>query len=391
MSDRSPRLYYGRAAPMAQARTIGDVGGRVPSPSRSDTQSAEARIGRATKVHGRIGGEGDLVIEGQVEGDISLSGAVTIAEGAEVTSEIEAQTVTIAGTLDGNVSAQGPVRIAAGSRVRGDMRGSTVGIDEGAQFAGRLECEFELPAELCAAAGTGGGRAARTQRSLISPRRETRMASTVIGAGITIEGEITSDEDVVVQGTVRGKLTAKEAVTVEHGATRRGGRRGASLDGRRRLTGNVTAQRARRPPGGRARHRQREGRAHHDRRRCPVQGQRRHGRVRRRQRDGGRHGDRARRPASAGASPAQVDLEIQGHVDGEVVRRRRRHDRRRRAWSAASVQRHGASSCAARCGRPDGRRGGPAGGRGARRRRRSRAARRDRRRARSCVGYVQTG
>ncbi|MCA9588773.1 MAG: polymer-forming cytoskeletal protein [Myxococcales bacterium] len=43
------------------------------------------------------------------------------------------------------------------------------------------------------------------------------MASTVIGAGITIEGELTTDEDVVVQGTLRGKLSAKDAVTVEHG------------------------------------------------------------------------------------------------------------------------------------------------------------------------------
>ncbi len=45
------------------------------------------------------------------------------------------------------------------------------------------------------------------------------MASTVIGAGITIEGEISADEDVVVQGTIRGKLDAREAVTVEAGST----------------------------------------------------------------------------------------------------------------------------------------------------------------------------
>jgi cytoskeletal protein CcmA (bactofilin family) len=43
------------------------------------------------------------------------------------------------------------------------------------------------------------------------------MASTVIGAGITIEGEVTSDEDVVVQGTVRGRLSTKDAVSVEQG------------------------------------------------------------------------------------------------------------------------------------------------------------------------------
>lgn len=44
------------------------------------------------------------------------------------------------------------------------------------------------------------------------------MASTVIGAQITVEGEITSDEDVVIQGTVRGKVTAKEGCVVEQGA-----------------------------------------------------------------------------------------------------------------------------------------------------------------------------
>lgn len=45
------------------------------------------------------------------------------------------------------------------------------------------------------------------------------MASTVIGAGITIEGEVTSDEDVIVQGTLRGKLVAKDGVSVEAGGT----------------------------------------------------------------------------------------------------------------------------------------------------------------------------
>jgi cytoskeletal protein CcmA (bactofilin family) len=46
---------------------------------------------------------------------------------------------------------------------------------------------------------------------------ENIMASTVIGAGITIEGEVTSEEDVVVQGTIRGKLTARDGLVIEAG------------------------------------------------------------------------------------------------------------------------------------------------------------------------------
>ena len=67
------------------------------------------------------------------------------------------------------------------------------------------------------------------------------MASTVIGAGITIEGEVTTDEDVVVAGTLRGKLSAKEGVTIEHGATVEADVSGGSLVVAGSLTGNVTA------------------------------------------------------------------------------------------------------------------------------------------------------
>ena len=67
------------------------------------------------------------------------------------------------------------------------------------------------------------------------------MASTVIGAGITIEGEITTDDDVVVAGTVRGKLSAKESVTIEQGAVVEADIDGGSFVIAGALTGNVTA------------------------------------------------------------------------------------------------------------------------------------------------------
>jgi cytoskeletal protein CcmA (bactofilin family) len=63
----------------------------------------------------------------------------------------------------------------------------------------------------------------------------------MIGPGITIEGEVTSDDEVVVGGVLRGKLQVEGAVTVESeglveadiGAT------SVSIGGN--VTGNVTA------------------------------------------------------------------------------------------------------------------------------------------------------
>jgi len=67
------------------------------------------------------------------------------------------------------------------------------------------------------------------------------MASTVIGAGITIEGEITTDEDVVVQGTVRGKLNAKDGVVVEQGGVVEADVTGGPLTVAGAVTGNITS------------------------------------------------------------------------------------------------------------------------------------------------------
>jgi cytoskeletal protein CcmA (bactofilin family) len=67
------------------------------------------------------------------------------------------------------------------------------------------------------------------------------MAGTVIGAGITIEGEITTDEDVVVLGTIRGKLQAKEGVTVEASAVVEADITGGPLSVSGTVTGNIVS------------------------------------------------------------------------------------------------------------------------------------------------------
>ena len=122
---------------MAQARTTAHSGA-----------AREATIGGGARVHGKITGDGNLLVEGQVEGEIAVRGDLTIVEGGTVTSDVEAHAVRIAGALEGDVRASGNVHIVSGARVRGDVKGAEVAIDEGAQFAGRLDCDFELPKEL---------------------------------------------------------------------------------------------------------------------------------------------------------------------------------------------------------------------------------------------------
>ena len=131
------------AAPMAQAKRV--VGSRDA-----------AVLGEGVRIRGRISGEGDLSILGSVEGDVVVRGDLTIGEHAKIDSErLEAQGVNIMGEVDADVNASGPVRLRPTARVRGDLKASEVSIEEGAQFAGRIEADFELPAAL------GGGSSGR--------------------------------------------------------------------------------------------------------------------------------------------------------------------------------------------------------------------------------------
>lgn len=112
------------------------------------TSATDSVLGRGTRVRGRVHGDGSLRVEGAIEGGVQVSGDLEIEDGAAVTGDVEAGAVIVGGQLTGDVSARGPVTIRATARVTGNMAGSEVSLEEGAEFTGRIDAEFDLPAEL---------------------------------------------------------------------------------------------------------------------------------------------------------------------------------------------------------------------------------------------------
>ena len=68
------------------------------------------------------------------------------------------------------------------------------------------------------------------------------MANTVIGSSIVIDGEISGDEPVIVQGTVKGRIAVSESVYVENAGTLEADVEGHSVEIGGTVTGNVTAR-----------------------------------------------------------------------------------------------------------------------------------------------------
>jgi cytoskeletal protein CcmA (bactofilin family) len=114
----------------------------------SGAQNGAAVVGKGSHVRGRITGDGDLRVDGSVSGDVALKGQVLVSDGAEITADVQATSVVVEGAVEGDISAAESVSIGAGARVSGAIRGARISIEEGANVSGRIEAEFELPAEL---------------------------------------------------------------------------------------------------------------------------------------------------------------------------------------------------------------------------------------------------
>ena len=62
-------------------------------------------IGRASFVRGRVNGSGDLEIAGRVEGDITITGEVTVESGGLVAANISARRIVVRVAVKGDLVA----------------------------------------------------------------------------------------------------------------------------------------------------------------------------------------------------------------------------------------------------------------------------------------------
>ena len=84
--------------------------------------SAAAVIGKSVQIRGEVKGSEDLVVDGHVEGTITLTESrLTIGPHANVTANVSARDVILLGQLTGDVRASGRVELRKGADLVGDI------------------------------------------------------------------------------------------------------------------------------------------------------------------------------------------------------------------------------------------------------------------------------
>jgi cytoskeletal protein CcmA (bactofilin family) len=100
---------------------------------------------RLLVVKGEITGQDDLVIDGEVHGKIRLAGGkLTIGPDGRVTADIEAPEIVVRGEVKGNIKGRNRVQIAATGKVSGEITTKSIAIEDGAAVHGlRVNLERE--------------------------------------------------------------------------------------------------------------------------------------------------------------------------------------------------------------------------------------------------------
>ncbi len=109
---------------------------------------ATATIGKSVQIRGEVKGNEDLVVEGLVEGTITLSDSrLTVGPNARVQANVSARDVVVQGILQGDAQASGRVELRAGCHMTGDIRAARLSIEENAIFSGKVELNTTAAAE----------------------------------------------------------------------------------------------------------------------------------------------------------------------------------------------------------------------------------------------------
>src|ERR1700739_1586604 len=106
----------------------------------TENGSGSARIGKSVVIRGEVKGGEDLIIDGRVEGTVTLTESrLTIGPSANVAADLTARDILIQGQVQGNIVASGRLELRSGCVVEGDVRALRLAVEDNAVFRGKVD------------------------------------------------------------------------------------------------------------------------------------------------------------------------------------------------------------------------------------------------------------
>jgi len=109
-------------------------------PGSAEQFRNSSRIVKGLRIKGQVQGEENLIVDGQIDGPISLGrGVLTITEKGMVRGDVVVPEMIVHGELNGNLQARERVKITPKGSIVGDVTTARMMIEEGGYFKGAVD------------------------------------------------------------------------------------------------------------------------------------------------------------------------------------------------------------------------------------------------------------
>ena len=105
----------------------------------------ETLLDAGSQLVGDVVTDGDVRIEGLVEGRVQAGGRVVIAGGARVHGPVTAAEVEVSGSVEGEITSRGHLLLAQTGRITGDVRAHHMRVEDGGIIQGKVVTKVSRP------------------------------------------------------------------------------------------------------------------------------------------------------------------------------------------------------------------------------------------------------
>jgi cytoskeletal protein CcmA (bactofilin family) len=103
---------------------------------KKEEQAINTLIGKDTEVKGDIKLSGNIIIYGEVFGDIQTEGAIRVFSASRIKGNLHGNDLYIGGKVEGDIIASGKVTLLKTSHFVGNISATQIIIEEGSYFEG---------------------------------------------------------------------------------------------------------------------------------------------------------------------------------------------------------------------------------------------------------------
>jgi cytoskeletal protein CcmA (bactofilin family) len=125
--------------------TFSDMPDTRPTMGSPMGGSPTTLIAQGVKVEGDFSSQGDVSIEGEVQGTVKIVGRLSVGTQAKLKADVTSEQATIAGSIEGNVTVSGHLELTSTAKVVGDVVCETASVDSGAQLFGKVTIGKQAP------------------------------------------------------------------------------------------------------------------------------------------------------------------------------------------------------------------------------------------------------